>query len=303
MEAEFSFTKSVENFAREAVKAGRYRGAYNLNLKEQMRKRVVRAVEAEQKVKVLSIGASEVSRIRNEWGKMGEGKLEVREEIRVKGYLSRGEGARVEAEMEAVEISPDVVLIGGPGNSLMEHEGGGKERAVLRKLTVKKGAGGEVVGLGSVYHLVEAVKLSMCERKQIAVVLVSIFKKSKELWPLAEIYYLDMFPRYIAQCCATKGHMTSVDPQVVQQSRLELEEDISDEVRRSGERVVRLHWWSPLGAYAEPTLEWIRERRVVSEDGVHLDPKKRALVAAFLYRRLAEGEMTELDAKRRKLSI
>jgi hypothetical protein len=67
MEAEFTFVKAVEGFCREAVKEGGYKGSYLMNVKEQMRRRVRSEVAAVSKVRVLTIGASEVSRMRVEW--------------------------------------------------------------------------------------------------------------------------------------------------------------------------------------------------------------------------------------------
>ncbi len=50
----------------------------------------------------------------------------------------------------------------------------------------------------------------------------------------------------------------------------------------------------------EPELEWVRRRRVVSRDGVHLVPESRARIAAFLLRRLEEEEIEETEWPVRK---
>jgi hypothetical protein len=54
--------------------------------------------------------------------------------------------------------------------------------------------------------------------------------------------YLGMFPRHVWKCCEARGHMGDLDPQVIHGSRLELEVDVMDEVRRVGEQVVKLDW-------------------------------------------------------------
>ena len=96
--------------------------------------------------------------------------------------------------------------------------------------------------------------------------------------------------------------MGMVDPQAVNQSRLELEEDIEDKVRRCGERVVKVPWWNGLGLSGEPTLDWIVEKKVVCKDGVHLEKNACSLSAVALYHRMTEGEMGDLGVKRRKFS-
>lgn len=255
---------------------------------------------------MLTIGASEVGRIRKEWCKEEGAKLEVGEEIRVRGRLSREEGNRVEKALEQVEFPPDRIVIGGPGNSLMAHEGvgvqrgGGQKGCVQREVVVKTGADGAVHGLETVYHLVEPGKLNLCERKQVAKVLVNIAKRCRDLWPLCDIVYMSMPPRHVDRCCNSRGHMTEVDPQVIHRSRLDLEEDIVDELRRSEVSVVRWCWWEALGCGEEPSLDWVRHRRVVCGDGVHLNRDVCELVAGHLLRRLEDGDLEEMEQPVRK---
>ena len=287
-----------------AVKEGRYRGPYILNVKDQMRVRVKRSLEEEVKVRVVTVGASQMGRIRREWERDGEERMDLGEEVRIRGKLDREEGARIEAELEKVIITPDRVVIAGPGNSLMEHEGvrgGGK--TVQRVVRVKMDDEGGVEELVSEYHLRDPVKLTMCERKLVAQVLAGIVRKCRELWPLVEVFYLTILPRHVEKCCADRGHMGDLDPQVIQTSRLDLEDDISDEIRRAGEKVHKVFWWSGLGIQMEPSTAWIKERGVVSKDGVHLVQKYNGLVAGLLFRRLVEEEVEdEGAAKKRRAS-
>ena len=303
LEAEYTFSIAVEKFARAAVKCGRFKGYYILNVKDQMRLRMLRSMEAETKVRVVTIGASELGRIRKVWEVGGTGRMELGEEIRVKGKLDRAEGVRIERELENVSTTPDKVVISGPGNSLMEHEGReGKERTVQRVVRVKLDTEGQAETLVSEYHLVEPLKLSMCERKVVAMVLAGIVRKCRELWPLVEVVYLTTLPRHVERCCPNKGHMSDLDPQVIQSSRMDLEEDIGDEIRRAGEKVQKVHWWSVYGLQMEPSLSWIKEKGVVSNDGVHMSKKSRELVAGLLYRRVTEVESETGVSKRRRMS-
>ena len=147
-----------------------------------MERRVKREVEAVSKVKVVTMGASEMGRLRKEWSSGGEGKLELLEEVRVRGVLDRREVARIEGELEKLGGTPDRVVIGGPGNSLMANEGGQRKGSVLmRVVTVLKDAEGKVEGLESVFHLCEPVKLTMCERRVIASGVARLVKKCKNL--------------------------------------------------------------------------------------------------------------------------
>jgi hypothetical protein len=303
VEGEYAFTKGVEAFCKAAVKEGRFRGPYLLNVKEQLTMRVRRELEEKGKVRVVTVGASEMSRIRKEWVKSGGGKLELGEEIRVKGSLDRKEGVRIEEELESVVISPDKVVIAGPGNSLMAHERGGvREGRVRRVVTVKVDKDGKVEGLTSCYHLTEPDRLTMCERVIVAKVVGGWVRKCRDLWPLVDIYYVGILPRHIWKCCDERRHMSDVDPQVIDTGRRALEDDILDEIRRTGERVEKVKWSEVYGMEVEPSLEEIRRRDIVSGDGVHLTTKVSGLVAGLLYRRLLESELEVVGRKRRRSS-
>jgi len=285
------------------MKEGRYKGTYLLIIRDQMKRRVKREMEAVSKVKVVTVGASEMGRLRKEWSRGGEGKVELTEEVRVRGVLDRKEVARIEGELERLGGTPDRVVIGGPGNSLMAHEGGqGKGGVVKRVVTVLKDAEGKVEGMETVFHLCEPVKLTMCERRVIASGLARLVKKCKDLWPLVDVLYLGMFPRHVWKCCEARGHMGDLDPQVIHGSRLDLEVDVMDEVRRVGEQVVKLDWFMGCGIDREPTLDWIRQRNVVGGDGVHMKPDMLVPLAGLIFHRLVEVRAEEPLEKRRRAS-
>ena len=299
LEGEYAFTKGIEAFCKVAVREGRYKGTYLYNLKDQMTMRVRKAVESSGKIRVLTIGASEMGRIRKEWEKVGAGKIEIGEELKVKGRLDRGEGARLEEMLENVVIHPDKVVIAGPGNSLMAHEGGGARAGVVKRMvTMRVDKEGKVEGLDSRFHLLEPGRLTMCERSVVAQVLCGLVRKVRDLWPLVEVYYLGILPRHVTKCCADRRHMSEVDPQVINRGRQDLEDDIRDELRRAGEGVVCVGWSEAIGLESEPNLEDIIRFGVVGEDGVHLSAKVCGKVAGLLYRRLASREMEGMDKKR-----
>jgi hypothetical protein len=92
--------------------------------------------------------------------------------------------------------------------------------------------------------------------------------------------------------------MSEVDPQVINRGHQDLDDDIKDELRRSGESVVCVGWAEAMGLETEPGLEEIRRFRVISEDGVHLSGKYCGKVAGHLYRRLTSREVEGVDKKR-----
>jgi hypothetical protein len=304
IDGEYTFAVAVEKFAKEAVKEGSYKGAYNLNIKEQMRRRVRKAVEGSGKVRIVTIGASEIGRIRGEVKRIGGQKIALEEHIRVKGQFDRKEGERIEKELERIGdiISPDVVLLGGPGNSIVENGGkGGKGRGPGMVVTVRKDQKGKVEKIDGEFHLVEPVRPTMCERKVVAGAIGRVAKKCKEMWPLVEIHYMEIFPRHVVRCCEDRGHMCVEDSQVIDRSRRDMEEEVAAEFRRIGERVIRLKWWEALGMESDPNLENIKRRRVVGSDGVHMNTADMRRVAAQLCRRVT-GSEGEPDWKRRRQS-
>ena len=83
---------------------------------------------------------------------------------------------------------------------------------------------------------------------------------------------------------------------------MDLDEDIKDEVKRSGESLVSVVWSETIGKESEPSLDEIRRLGVVSEDGVHLTTKVCGKVAGLLYRRLVSRELEGREHKRLRAS-
>jgi len=304
MEAEYTFAKAVENFAREAVKEGCFGGTYRLNIKEQMRVRVRKVVDSASKVRVVTIGASIVKHIRSQMESMGEGRIELGEHIEVRGKLDRAEGLRVEARLAGVESTPDKILIGGPGNSMVEHgKVGQRGMRPERIVKVVRGQDGEVERLASAFHLTEPTRLTMCERRVVAGTLGRIIRQCRDQWPLVDIYYQGMFPRHVTKCCEERGHMTKEDTQVIDRSRRDLEDEIRQEFGRTQERVEVIEWYEAFGLTAEPTIDWTVTQDIVCRDGVHLNRKAIRRVSASLYCRLTESEGGDGGVKRMRLSL
>ena len=80
--------------------------------------------------------------------------------------------------------------------------------------------------------------------------------------------------------------MRAEDVTMMHGGRKEFDEAVK---RRIGEEFECWDWHEVLGMKNEPTLREIRERRVVSRDGVHLEKSWNRRAAAQICCRIAEG--------------
>jgi len=304
IDAEFTFTAAIEEFCRGAVNEGNFAGPYILNKKEQLRYREQKEQKGTGKHSVLLIGGSQVGRIGAVLRTVGGEALCIEKHIRIRGYLSREEGVRVAKEInEGRGMRVDKIVIGGPGNSLVKH-GGTQERGYgpERTVRVKQGKGAAEDSVTSAYHLTEPVRMTLCERSQVASVVGQIAQECRKAWPLAEIFYCGIFPRFVEKCCDRKEHMCADDPLVINNSRKELDREVENQLLRGGSDVKVVHWYEMLGMSAEPQLKEICEKRIVCEDRVHLSIDSNKSAAVFLCRRFLDGEMLEFpEGKRRRL--
>jgi hypothetical protein len=194
---------------------------------------------------------------------------------------------RVSKEInEGKRMKVDKIVIKGPGNSLVKH-GGAMDRGYgpERTVRVKKGKGAAVDSVTSAYHLTEPARMTLCERSQVASVVCQVARECRKAWPLAEIYYCGIYPRFVEKCCERKDYMSGEDPLVINNSRKELDREIENLLLRVGEDVKIVHWFETLGMSAEPQLREICDRKVLSGDGVHLSVESNRSAAVYLCRR------------------
>jgi len=64
--------------------------------------------------------------------------------------------------------------------------------------------------------------------------------------------------------------------------------------------VVVVKWWVALGLDREPSLEWIRSRKVVSGDCVHMSSNLAGQIAAVVYRRLLDGQREDEPQEKKR---
>ena len=95
VEGEFAFTKAVAACCKAAVREGTYRGNYLFNIKEQMEQRAEGDGSLGEKVRVLTVGGSQMGKIGKELGRKGREVVESSEWVKVKGRLDREEVQRI----------------------------------------------------------------------------------------------------------------------------------------------------------------------------------------------------------------
>jgi hypothetical protein len=166
----------------------------------------------------------------------------------------------------------------------------------------KKGGGASVDSATTEYHLTEPVKMTMCERRQVAGVVTGIVEDCRKAWPLADVYYIGTFPRFVTKCCNRKEHMSAEDPQVINMVRRELDKEIVSQLVDLKEEVRFIDWFELLGFNSEPTLKEIVDKKCMDDDRVHLSSESNSAAAFFLCRRMLEGESEdEMDRKRQRI--
>jgi hypothetical protein len=128
MEGEFAFGKAVGEFLREEVRAGNFKGNYILNLKDQLRMRELREQDGEKRLRVLVVGASQMWRIGEEL--MRKDGVEVTGCVLMEGENTERRNADMLRELKKKQEEVDIVVVGGPTNSLVrpgKKEPGGLE--------------------------------------------------------------------------------------------------------------------------------------------------------------------------------
>ena len=96
--------------------------------------------------------------------------------------------------------------------------------------------------------------------------------------------------------------MTVDDAQVINNSRRDMDREIMNKIISSKLEITAVDWFEMLGFSVEPSLKEMKDKKVVSEDNVHLSVEMNKNAAVYLCRRLLVTEMDEFTSgKRRKL--
>jgi hypothetical protein len=304
VEGEFAFTQAIGEFCRGAVSGGRYKGNYRFNLRGQMEERARESNEEKEKCGVVLIGASQMGRMKCEIEKMSDGDVEVVKMVKVSGLLTDDKVNKALRELAVIGDYPTSIVVGGPGNSLMEHgvddgRGFGPERT----FKVSQCSEGAVVERWKVrYHMQDPRKISMVEKRQLVDRVVKLVRGAHELFPESVIVYLTMFPRHVERCCEKDGHMKTSDTVGLDSVRRDVDRDVIEMLHDWGKDVKVVQWWDLLGLDTDKNVNEVRALRVIEGDGVHLTARANRNAAVLLCRRIREmvfsaGREFEMDVE------
>jgi hypothetical protein len=290
VEGEFAFTQAIGEFCRGSVSGGRYKGNYRFNLRGQMEERAREENEGKEKCGVVLIGASQIGRMKSEIEKLGIEGVDVVKMVKLNGLLTDEEVNKALRELAVIGEYPTSIVIGGPGNSLMEHGAGdwrgfGPERTVK----VRQSTGGKVVERWEVrYHMDEPRKISMVEKRQLVDRVVRLVREAHELFPESLIVYVTMFPRHVEKCCEKEGHMKTADIIGLDSVRRDVDRDVIEMLHDLDKDIRVLQWWDILGLDKDKNVNEVRVLRVIEGDGVHLTSRVNRNAAVNLCRRVRE---------------
>jgi hypothetical protein len=241
IEGEFAFTKAVGEFLREEVREGGYKGNYVLNVKEQLKMRTLREDEDERKLRVVLLGSSQLSRIGNEMERKHKEKIEIVDRVRLEGAEMRVNMEKAKRVSEEHGDEVDVVLVAGPGNSLVVHgKEGERGFAGERKVRIVKKENGEE-DWSVRYHLTDPVKITMAEKVELVDRLVTFVEDIRDMLDdKVREAVLTVPPRFVKPCC--REHMTDEDVWLLDGLRRDVNREIRDEVTERGLKVEVIEW-------------------------------------------------------------
>jgi hypothetical protein len=182
----------------------------------------------------------------------------------------------------------DVVLVGGPTNSLVRHgrpgdRGFSGERQVRMMRT---GDGEEECQV--TYHMTDPVKIPMTEKAELVDRMVdTLVEMKRNLGEEVTVTHVTMFPRFVDECC--REHMTDEDVWLLDGIRRDVSREIKETlVDRDGEIEV-IDWWALAGLRNDSTVTEVRRLGIVDKDNIHLSTRANRSAAASLFNRLMEN--------------
>jgi hypothetical protein len=224
--------------------------------------------------------------------------------VKVSGQLTDEKVNEALRELAVIGDYPTCIVIGGPGNSLMEHgEVDGRGFGPERTLKVSQCSEGAVVERWKVrYHMQDPRKISMVEKRQLVDRVVKLVRGAQELFPESVIVYLTMFPRHVERCCEKDGHMKTSDTVGLDSVRRDVDRDVTEMLHDWDKDVKVLQWWDLLGLDKDKNVNEVRALRVLEGDGVHLTARANRNAAVLLCRRIREmvysaGRDFEMDVE------
>jgi hypothetical protein len=206
--------------------------------------------------------------------------------------------AEILEEVAEVKEDVDVVIVGGPTNSLVRH---GKEGVSgfggERQVRVTKNKDGEDEWTVT-YDMTDPVRITMTEKAELVESMVELLTETKRtVGNEVRVVHITMFPRFVDRCC--REHMTEEDVWLLDGIRRDVNRETKDGVRESGYDVDIVDWWTLIGARNEMTVNEIRRARIVDMDNVHLTSSSNRNAASVLLFRIVEKKNGEVGKRRR----
>ncbi len=250
----------------------------------------MRARSGEEKkdtVSVVSVGGSQMGRIKDEIGKRVDEGVRVEQMVRIHGEMTMEKVNKALSELAVLEGYPEVLVFGGPGNSLVEH-GTGESRGFGPERTVKvvNGKGGKEERWEVRYHMEEPRRISMMEKRTLVDRVVTLVNGAGELFPESKVAYVSTFLRHVEPCCSKPGHMTEDDTLVMDSVRRDVDRDIKEALGDMSKMVNFLDWWDLVGMDGDMTVKDVRRLGLIETDGVHLTSHACRNAAVILCNRL-----------------
>jgi hypothetical protein len=282
VEAEYKFSSAIGRYSKIAKEEGRYKGAIVRNIAEQLKMRARFEGKGRARKYVLLIGASEMRRMAAEIGKIGEQVIMQGPMVRIRGEWSADKVYQAVEQAKLCEIDPDRIVIAGPGNSQIKHgrmeiRGFGPEKRIVCK---------EDGRIMTEFHLTEPSKTTVREKERSVGLVQKMVEDLGREFPESEIVYVGLLPRHVEKCCNDRSHMQEEDVVILHNGRKEFDQMVRERIGKTTEIV---EWYELLGMEKEPSIREIREKKVVSSDGVHLEKKWRA--AVNLISRIVEDDV------------
>jgi hypothetical protein len=258
---------------------------------------------SDERCGIVMTGSSQMGRMKDEIERMSGTGVVVEKLIRMKGELTEDVVNKALRELAVIGEYPSAIVVGGPGNSLMEHgEGDWRGFGPERTVKVSKNTGGRTAEKWEVrYHMQEPRRISMVEKRQLVDRVVALIKGAGELFPESILAYMTTFPRHVERCCEKDSHMTMVDVVGLDSVRRDVDRDVIEMMVDSDKEFRVVEWWDLLGLDKDHSVSEVRKMRVIEGDGVHLSVRANRNAAVSLCRRVRE--MLNQEEKEDEVSV
>ncbi len=160
-------------------------------------------------MRVLLVGASQIGRIGAELTRMHGDRVSVVGVVKMSDEHTEERHAEMLEEIAELKEEVDVVIVGGPTNSLVRH---GKEGVSgfggERQVRVTKNRDGEDEWTVT-YHMTDPMRITMTEKSELVERMVELLTETKRtVGDEVRVVHITMFPRFVDRCCTVSAVKT-----------------------------------------------------------------------------------------------